>query len=158
RAGHDKGRIYRIFPENKQPRPIPNLARLDTAGLVAALDSPGGWQRDTAQRLLIEKEDRSAVDPLTRLAGSCPRPLARLHALCTLDGMNALTPEVLIKALADAHPGVRRHAIRLAETRLEQAPQLLDTLLRLVEDSNAPVRLQLSFTLGYSRDHRAGQA
>ncbi len=158
RAGHDKGRIYRIFPENKQPRPIPNLTRLDTAGLVAALDSPSGWQRDTIQRLLIEKGDRQAVQPLTQLAAHSPRSLARLHALCTLDGMNALAPEVVTWALGDAHPGVRRHAVRLAEMRLEQAPQLLNSLLRLCEDPDAPVRLQLAFTLGYSRDPRAGRA
>ncbi len=122
RAGHDKGRLYRIFPENKKPRPIPNLLRLDAAALVAALDSPNGWQRDTVQRLLIEKGERTAVEPLARLATGSPRSLARVHALCALDGMKALTPDLVNKALSDPHPGVRRQAVRLAETRLEQAP------------------------------------
>src|SRR5205807_6498677 len=40
RAGHDKGRIYRIYPVGRKPRAIPRLDRLDTAGLDAALDSP----------------------------------------------------------------------------------------------------------------------
>src|SRR5262249_31495934 len=44
-AGHDKGRIYRVYPTGKKPRPTPQLDKLDTAGLVAALDSPSGWQR-----------------------------------------------------------------------------------------------------------------
>ena len=53
RAGHDKGRIYRVFPVGKKPRSIPRLDKLDTAGLVAALDSPSGWQRDLAQLMLL---------------------------------------------------------------------------------------------------------
>ncbi|HEV3024488.1 MAG TPA: PVC-type heme-binding CxxCH protein, partial [Pirellulales bacterium] len=50
RAGHEQGHIYRVYPVEKTPRPIPRLDGLDTAGLVAALDSPSGWQRDTADR------------------------------------------------------------------------------------------------------------
>ena len=50
-----------------KPRPIPRLDRLDTAGLVAALDSPNGWQRDTAQRLLLHRSDQAAVEPLRAL-------------------------------------------------------------------------------------------
>ena len=49
RAGHDKGRIYRVYPVGRRPRPIPRLDGLDVAGLVAALDSPSGWQRDLAR-------------------------------------------------------------------------------------------------------------
>src|SRR5439155_5669372 len=45
RAGHDKGRIYRIYPETAVLRKIPRLDQLDVAGLVAALESPNGWQR-----------------------------------------------------------------------------------------------------------------
>ncbi|MEQ1851637.1 MAG: PVC-type heme-binding CxxCH protein, partial [Chthoniobacteraceae bacterium] len=43
RAGEDKGRIYRVFPSGKKPRPIPNLGRLDDSALATALDSPNGW-------------------------------------------------------------------------------------------------------------------
>src|SRR5262249_19135842 len=46
RAGADKGRIYRVYPEGAQLRVVPRLDQLDTAALVAALDSPNGWQRD----------------------------------------------------------------------------------------------------------------
>ena len=62
RAGSEQGRIYRVYPIDKKPRPIPRLDRLDTTGLVAALESPSGWQRDTAQRLLLHRRDRSAID------------------------------------------------------------------------------------------------
>jgi putative membrane-bound dehydrogenase-like protein len=158
RAGADKGRIYRVYPVGAKLREIPRLDRLDTAGLVAALDSPNGWQRDTAQQMLLWRKDAAAVPLLEKMTTDCQRPLGRLHALCTLDGMNALTPALLQRSLGDAHPGVRRHAVRLCEGRLAKAPELGEALLKCVHDDDPHVRMQLAYTLGEWDDARAGEA
>jgi HEAT repeat protein len=157
RAGHDRGRIYRVYPVGATPRALPRLDGLGTAGLVAALDSPSGWQRDMAQQMLLWRGDRKAVEPLERLATTA-RPLARLHALCTLDGLGALRPEVLARALADSHPGVRRHAVRLCDRPIEASADLSKALLGRVDDSDVIVRLQLAFTLGEKKSAEAGRA
>jgi len=158
RKGHPYGRIYRIFPVGKRPRPIPRLDRLDTAGLVAALDSPNGWQRDMAQQMLLWRADTAAVEPLEEMAVQSKRVTARLHALCTLDGLGTLRAEILARVLADEHPGVRRHAVRLSETLLGTSPALGEALLKLLDDTDAQVRLQLAYTLGEWKDARAGRA
>jgi putative membrane-bound dehydrogenase-like protein len=157
RAGHDKGRIYRVYPVGKRPRPIPRLDRLDTAGLVAALDSPNGWQRDTAQQLLIQRRDAATAPLLEKLVSSSERPLCRLHALCTLDGMHALDERVLVQAMRDTHPGVRRHAIRLSEFHVS-AQAIQQALLERVEDQDPQVHLQLAYTLGAWDDPQSGRA
>lgn len=156
RAGADKGRIYRVYPVDMKPRAIPRLDRLDTAGLVAALDSPSGWQRDLAQMMLLWRNDKAAVPLLEKLAAEGKRPLARLHALCTLDGLGALTAEALRRGLADLHPGVRRHAVRLCEGPAGLRPPLAD-LVKLVEDADPHVRMQLAYTLGQWDDAEAGR-
>ena len=74
RAGSEEGRVYRVYPVDKKPRPIPRLDRLDVSGLVAALESPSGWQRDTAQRLLSHRRDPAAIEPLKALALATKRP------------------------------------------------------------------------------------
>lgn len=148
RAGHDKGRIYRVFPTKTKPRAIPRLDKLNSAELVEALRSPSGWQRDTVQQLLIAAHDPAAVPLLIKLAASAPEPLARLHALCTLDGLQALNSDVLLAGLSDAHPGVRRHAIRLIENIEHPSPALLAAMTKLSSDADALVRLQLAYTLG----------
>ncbi len=158
RAGHDKGRIYRVYPVGAKPRGIPRLDHLSTAGLVAALDNPNGWQRDTAQQMLLWRKDKAAAALLAKMALENPRPLTRLHAFCTLDGLNCLTSELLQWALRDAHPGVRRHAVRLCEGRLTQTPALGRELLKRVDDVDPHVRLQLAYTLGEWDDPRAGDA
>src|SRR5262249_4655407 len=79
RAGRTMGRIYRVRPQNTSPRPMPRLDKLDTAGLLAALDSPNGWQRDMASQMLLWRNDSAAVGPLRQLAQTRSRPEARLH-------------------------------------------------------------------------------
>jgi putative membrane-bound dehydrogenase-like protein len=158
RAGSKLGRIYRVRPRGQVPRSSPRLDRLDTAGLVAALDSANGWQRDMATQMLMWRADKAAVAPLEALAANGSRGEARLHALCALDGLGALRPAVVKPALGDAHPGVRRHAVRLAEKMLAASPDLAAALLQRVDDPDAQMQLQLGYTLGEWRDPRAGAA
>ncbi len=152
RAGADRGRIYRVAAVGVARRPVPRLDQMDTSQLVAQLDSPSGWQRDLVQRMLIWRNDRSVIPALESMARSAPRPLARLHALCTLDGLASLSPSLLAAALADVHPGVRRHALRLAEPQLrtlgEQATPLTAAVAACIDVADAQVRMQLAYTLG----------
>lgn len=156
RLGDDRGRLYRIFPEGQRPRAIPKLARLRTAALVAALDSPSGWQRDAAQRLLVERNDRAAVAPLTAMAEMHASELARLHALCTLDLLGELRDDTLARALADASAGVRANALRIAESHTGAA--IVEAAGKLVDDPDAQVRLQLAFSLGAWKSDAAARA
>jgi putative membrane-bound dehydrogenase-like protein len=158
RAGSTMGRIYRVRPRDRSARPMPNLDKLDTAGLVSALDSPNGWQRDHAGQMIVWNRDLGAVPALERLAGESPRPETRLHALCVLDGLDRLNPGLIRSALTDKHAGVRRHAVRLAEKLLNTDGDLGPALVELTKDRDAQVRLQLAFTLGEWRDPRAAEA
>lgn len=158
RAGSDKGRIYRVYPHGVAPRPMPKLATLDAAGLAAELESPNGWVRDKAQQLLIERGGSDAVPALENLVRSAARPTARLHAICTLDGLGAVSESALVAALADTHPGVRRHAVRIAETHVDKSPTVAAAVVRLVDDADPHVRLQLAYSLGEWTSPAAGEA
>jgi putative membrane-bound dehydrogenase-like protein len=153
-AGNNLGRIYRVLPTDANPRPWPRLDKLDTAQLVAALDSTNGWQRDMAQQLLVSHHDDAAVQPLTQLVKHANRPTTRLQALCTLGVLQKLPDELIITALSDSHPAVRRQALRLAESRVESSPKTLDSLIKLADEPDAKVSLQLACTLGATTDPR----
>jgi putative membrane-bound dehydrogenase-like protein len=156
RLGADRGRIYRVFPSGKRPRTWARRDQLTTPELVAALASPNGWQRDQVHMLLTWRADAGAVAPLQRLAATSPNPLARVHALWVLEQLKGLTPELIVAALRDQHPGVRENALRLAET-LNEA-EVIAAAAKLVADSDTKVRLQLAFTLGTWNSAVAGQA
>jgi putative membrane-bound dehydrogenase-like protein len=155
RAGHDKGRIYRVAPTGAPRRPVPRLDKMSTAELVAALDSPNGWQRDMAQMMLVWKGDNAATEPLRRLVEKCERPVARMQALCTLDGLGTLTPGDVRRGLTDAHPGVRRQAVRLARGHLDNE-SVSDTLLGRLDDPDPKVRLEMACALGQLTPEKAG--
>lgn len=153
-AGSDRGRIYRIVPEGFQPRPPPRLGAAGTAELVQTLAHRNAWHRETAARLLYERQDRAAVPLLEKQLRESPAALGRLHSLYALHGLRALAPHHLLTALADPDDRVREHAVRLAEPLLQGAavePSLLERLLALAEDPSPHVRYQLAFTLGETR-------
>lgn len=156
RLGDDRGRIYRVLPQNQPGRPIPRLDQLDPAGWTAALESPNEWQRDKAHQLLVQRGDTAVAPRLVELARRSPHPLARVHALGVLDGLDRLDAATLEAALGDAHAGVRENALRLAEKR--GSPAIVAAGVRLAADLSAKVRLQLAFTLGEWPDAEAARA
>ncbi|MFT5474388.1 MAG: mono/diheme cytochrome c family protein [Kiritimatiellia bacterium] len=101
------GRVYRIVPTDKTvPRVKPNMLNESPAQWVAHLENPNGWWRDTAQRLLVQAQDTSVVPALEELARSSERHLAKIHALWTLQGLDALDKKLMTAAQEDPHPKV----------------------------------------------------
>ena len=150
-SGNDRGRIYRVVPNNYKQPETPRLGQAATIQLVSTLESPNGWHRDTAARLLYQRQDKSAVPLLLTLVGKSPWPLARMHSLYALDGLNVLDVKTILYALRDPDETVRQHAIKLSEKFLQDAPSLslLWTGLRpMTSDPSVNVRYQLTFTLG----------
>jgi putative heme-binding domain-containing protein len=157
-SGRNRGRIYRVVRDDfKQPAP-PRLDRATTAELVATLDHPNGWHRDTAARLLFERQDQKAIEPLHHLAASAKHPQGRMHALYALAGLKALSAADLLPRLADANAHVREHAVRLSEPLAADSGALRDRLFSLVDDPELRVRYQLAFSLGEFADARRAAA
>jgi putative membrane-bound dehydrogenase-like protein len=158
RAGSEQGRIYRVYPVDKKPRRIPRLDRLDTTALVAALDSPSGWQRDTAQRLLLERAEQAAIGPLRDLVAGTRRGKTRVQAIWTLADLAALDEKSALAGLGDPDAAVRASTVAalggLAGSRVPVAA----ALVRLADDADAPVRFQTALALGNWTDRRAGVA
>jgi putative membrane-bound dehydrogenase-like protein len=143
-----KGRIWRIVPEGKHQSLRPALGKATTAALVKHLSDPNYWWRITAQRLLVERQDRKAVPLLAELARKSKSPTGRLHALRTLEAFGAVDEALLLEALKDAGPGVRQHALQLAEPFLAKSAALRQAAIALADDAAPEVRFQLAFTLG----------
>jgi len=109
------GRIWRVVPEGWQPSKPKKLSQASSDELVATLSHANGWQRDQAQRLLVERNDKLAVPALRQLIENGQTPLGRFHALWTLEGMKQLEADLLLKALKDANALVSSTALRLLE-------------------------------------------
>ena len=158
RMGEDKGRIYRVYPQGHSLPPIARLDHLTTEQLVGELASPRAWERDTAQMMLVWRKDPAAIGAMQKLIAEPASPLTRMTVLCTLDLLGGLKADQLETSLRDPDRFVRRQAVRLCESRAGDDPKLIDAAVKLTDDPDAKVRLQLALTLGEWKDPRAGVA
>jgi putative membrane-bound dehydrogenase-like protein len=158
RAGSEEGRIYRVIPLDKKPRPIPRLDTLDTSQLVAAMESPSGWQRDTVERLLLHRLDPGAIGPLRALAIATKQPKTRVHAIWTLAALHGFDEPSALAGLGDHDPRVRASVIAAVSPLARQSRLITDALIKTADDADAHVRFQAALALGNSADRRAGEA
>jgi putative membrane-bound dehydrogenase-like protein len=153
--GIDHGRIWRLTHQAAPPAPPADLNQLDLPALVREVGSPHFWRRQTARRLLVERRLLAAQPALSRLAREAGEAAVVLNALYTLEALGQLQAEDAAAALRHVSPGVRIHALRLAERWLDSHPALREQVLRLADENDHSVLLQLALTLGESRDQRA---
>jgi putative membrane-bound dehydrogenase-like protein len=155
-VGKDRGRIWRIVPENQiHRRRSPKLSGATTKELVALLEHENAWQRTTAQRLLIERGDPAASKPLRDLATGSKDPRTRLLAAGLLDFRGELDDELIRALLKDAHRGVRENAARLAGPRLAGSANLQQDLKILVNDPDPRVRFGTALALGEWEENKS---
>jgi putative membrane-bound dehydrogenase-like protein len=147
-SGKDLGRLYNLVPEAGYRHRRPGLSVAKDDELVATLADPAAWWRETAQRLLIERNAKAAIPALKALARDRPTALGRVHALWTLQVLGALGVDDLLLALKDPEPGVREQAVKLGEGHLGEGSPVIEPLLALARDPDPMVRLQAAFTLG----------
>jgi mono/diheme cytochrome c family protein/glucose/arabinose dehydrogenase len=146
-VGH--GRIYRVVHETTKPPSKPALHKESSAKLVELLAHPNGWWRDMAQQLLVQRGDKSVAGALQTLAKNATDPRTNLHALWTLDGLDALEAATVTDAMKDGATEVRAAALRLSERWLGEATSPMQAaVLGCMTEASPVVRRQLAATLG----------
>ncbi|MDG2383067.1 MAG: c-type cytochrome [Pirellulaceae bacterium] len=155
--GRDRGRIWRLLPLDAPPAISHALLSLDgpdpqhlpRSQLVALLEHPNRWQRNTAQRLVLERDgvfDFDVVATLKQLIRSSPSPLAKIHASHLLASLDSLSDLDLLVLLSAKDHRVRRHAAKLSGNR-RLSSDALARLHGLVFDPDPAVRLQVAQAL-----------
>ena len=109
RGGEDRGRIYRIS-KSGQPKVSPAIS-----SPVAALGSSNGWMRDTAQRLLIERHETSAIADVKPLLGASPA--VRVQAAFTLMQLGGMSADEVFALIHPLTPQVRAGALTATGTQ-----------------------------------------
>ncbi len=155
RDGFDKyighGRIYRVVADGFTPGAKPHMLHETPAQLVEHLSHANGWWRDTAQKLIVLKGDKAVVPALCELARHGGSALGRMHALWTLDGLDADDRALVIAALADADDRVRVAALRIAERLLRAGDKgMVEQISPATRDRSLDVVVQAIDALRYA--------
>ncbi len=134
--GRDKGRIWRLAPKKVlqsfssspsglKPRTT-LLSQASTKDLVALLDHPNAWHRETAQRLLFEGQDKAAVEPLREMVKSGKMAQGKVRALWSLHGCSALSVAILDTAIQQGDQYVDEASAELYEPFVPEIKPLKD--------------------------------
>ena len=136
------GRIYRLRGKDAALEKDLNLAKKTTPELIALLRHPNKWHRMTAVRLLGERKDKSALEPLKKLLAEKETHPA-LDALWALHQMGLLKEEHYRNALHHPSSDVRSWAFRLSV----ETPEYADGVSKYLDQdyfATAPRDLRLS--------------
>ena len=146
---HNYGRVWRIASSVAAPdRTQPRMYAETPAQLVTHLEHPNGWWRDTAQKLLVLKQDKSVVPALKTMARTSSNQLARIHALWTLEGLGALDAALAREFIKSSDPQLRIQGIRASETLYKAGDKTFAADYKaLTGDSDPNVVIQAMLTL-----------
>ncbi len=158
RSGDDRGRIYRLSPPGFTPRPTPKLAASrPRRNLVALLEHPNAWHRETAHRLIYERQDPEAIDPLREPCCDQASPLG--SPACSVvagrarrPGRSRTKPTLVAARLGRRIQASASTPSGLAEPRLGESRRTPGSGRRDGRRPDPRVRFQVAFTLGEMDD------
>ncbi|MBN8246900.1 MAG: HEAT repeat domain-containing protein, partial [Verrucomicrobia bacterium] len=155
--GRDLGRLWRIRSRT-QPQAMASGDAFTNGApaerLVAALEDPNGWRRDTAHRRILEQQRTDTVPLLLRAVTQSKVPATRVAALHLLGALGRDTTDLLGAAASDPVPQVRAAVAQRLGAQLSrgQTPELQSLLIALSGDPEPVVRLQTALALGSVED------
>ncbi|MCL5130323.1 c-type cytochrome [Algibacter sp. L4_22] len=144
------GRILRVINKQSVPKEIINIEELSVSELVDLLSHKNGWLRDRAQQLLVFKNDPAAISLLENVIFDSRNKIAKVHALHTLNGMQALSFNTLERVLKlENESNVICHALVLVESHATRSrlPLMLEIIEELTGKDNPEVDLYILNTL-----------
>jgi putative membrane-bound dehydrogenase-like protein len=146
RAGIDKGRIYRVRPAEFQRKAVPKFSQMPSDSLVAELTSPNVWRRETAARLLLERQDKSVGPRLKEIAAHEESIAGRIRAIRLMEGLGIGDEELLMKLCEDSDARIVEQAVIAADSHVAVSPKLRARIAQLAADHpDARVRFNALF-------------
>ncbi|KRT13031.1 hypothetical protein ASU31_26700 [Pedobacter ginsenosidimutans] len=142
------GRIYKVVYNKAKPSAIKSLDKSDPKSLLKGLQSDNLFWRMTAQRLIVEKGDKTLVPDLYKIISNQEVDelginAPAIHALWTLHGLGMYSTteafQVAVHALHHPSAGVRKAALQVLPNTAAALVAIQGT--GLLKDKNLNTRL-----------------
>lgn len=144
------GRILRIKNSSSKVSKMPDFQNLSGKELVNLLKDTNGWIRDRAQHYLVFKDKREAIADLQKLAKDAESPLAQMHALYALKGLNALSFDFLTSVADTSKSEVTSQTIVLMEDFIskQNTDEAKNLFQKVLSKNDRTTDLYLATTVG----------
>jgi putative membrane-bound dehydrogenase-like protein len=149
--GKNHGRVWKLTHADAIAAPPADMSKLTVEQLAKEIASGHQWRRETARRLLLEREEKTAVPILIAMLPKAEELWSILNIANTLDCLGGLKAPEIVALLKNVDPAVRVHALRFSEKHLTDAA-LRKKVFSLADDQSPAVLLQLALTLGEIND------
>ena len=144
------GRILKVTNEQEGLNKIPEINNASTNELIALLNHKNGWVRDRAQQTLLIKGTEKDKEALERVVLNTQNPLAQMHALYALNGLDLLSFGLLTQVAEMSTAEVTSHALLLlkASDSDEEVEAIFHLSTKLVDKKDPTIDLYLINTVG----------
>jgi len=147
------GRIYKIVPKNTDPKA--QALATDADGLVKLLSNKNGWIRDYAQQAIIDGKMKQAIPALETAAKQTENQLLAIHALWTLEGLDALKTDEVLALLKQATWPLRMEALAVLPSVINEqtAKQYSSALGQMVGQNDTLSAPYIAFLANYIKPY-----
>ncbi len=140
----ESGRVYRLRGKNQPFLKSFDLNKLSTDQLVDMLESPKKWYRQTALRLIADRQDKSIVSRLQRTVNQESGQIA-LESFWALNQLGQFSEISAPSTLFHANPSIRLWTVRLLCDKKKVSSKIFRLMMKLASrESNPEVKCQLA--------------
>lgn len=142
-----KGRLYRIRYGNSPRAGQFNLTSDDDSTLISHLRSENVFFRETARRLLAERDSQTGNSELEKITLNTQESLrTRLNSFWARISASPVPDSFLNRVLRLQEPELKAWAVRAAGNQRVTAPDIRQLITELRHDSDPHVRMQVAVT------------
>ena len=141
------GRIYKVLPTNTSPQLMTFPKSPDS--LVMLLQHPNGVVRSKAQQLIVDANNKKVIPALRQLLKNTASPIPLIHALWTLEGLNALQQADILPLLQNPDWTIRQQALTLVNNN--NYHQYLPVLKKLIASDDTLAAPYIAFATADSQ-------
>lgn len=143
------GRIYRVFESGNKKKKARNFNHLNEGELIQMLASTLFFERNFAQQELIARQAKSSKSAIEKIALNSQNPYGQLHALWTLEGLNAFDEALFAQLIAMKNePIIDQTLIRFSSFLKKNNTEQLAYFEKVFAKNSPYINWQLAIRLG----------
>lgn len=142
------GRLYKVYPAGKKTVNV--VFPDDPIQLAALLGNPNGYVRDKAQQILVDTKPATVIPVLRDAIKTSTNPLMVIHALWTLEGLNAIKTNEVLALMQSPQWAIRMQAITVSTSVINSSnyKQFASAFDRVIASGDTVAAPYIGFAAG----------
>ena len=151
-----KGRIYRMTSKSNLEFTPKDFSQLKEEDLLGMLSSSLAYERNFAQQQLVFRQSKSVLPELEKIALNVLNPYGQLHAIWTLEGLDALNESLVLRLMdLENEALIQEQLIRFSADTSVETEKILNYYAEILKENDSNLNRQIALQLGGIKSLRA---